>query len=86
MKKILAFDVDTYAKDKGEFEFYGDDNDYKNIVALDDMTPKQRYETALADDENAMIYDDIDTFITDLNNDCISTETYFFYTYEELPF
>ena len=73
--KVIGFDCDSYARYLKPF--------VKNIVPLDEMTDKQRYETALEDNENTVIWDDIDSFITDLNDECISVNNMWIYKYEE---
>ena len=73
--KVIGFDCDSYARYLKPF--------VKNIVPLDEMTDKQRYETALEDNENTVIWDDIDSFITHLNDECISVNNMWIYKYEE---
>lgn len=77
--KVIGFDCDSYARYPKHFI----ENDVKNIVPLDEMTDKQRYETALEDNENTVIWDDIDSFLTDLNDECISVNNMWIYKYEE---
>ena len=77
--KVIGFDCDSYARYPKHFI----ENDVKNIVPLDEMTDKQRYETALEDNENTVIWDDIDSFLTDLNDECISVNKMWIYKYEE---
>ena len=73
--KVIGFDCDSYARYLKPF--------VKNIVPLEEMTDKQRYETALEDNENTVIWDDIDSFLTDLNDECISVNNMWVYKYEE---
>lgn len=73
--KVIGFDCDSYARYLKPF--------VKNIVPLEEMTDKQRYETALEDNEDTVIWDDIDSFLTDLNDECISVNNMWFYKYEE---
>ena len=73
--KVIGFDCDSYARYLKPF--------VKNIVPLEEMTDKQRYETALEDNENTVIWDDIDSFLTDLNDECISVNNMWIYKYEE---
>ena len=73
--KVIGFDCDSYARYLKSF--------VKNIVPLEEMTDKQRYETALEDNEDTVIWDDIDSFLTDLNDECISVNNMWFYKYEE---
>lgn len=76
--KIIGFSSDYYTrKTVNGIEYF------KNIVPLDEMTPRQRYELALSDDENAMIWDDIDSFLTDLNDEYISVNNMWVYKYSE---
>ena len=77
--KVIGFYCDSYARYPKHFI----ENDVKNIVPLEEMTDKQRYETALADNENAIIWDDIDSFLTDLNDECISVNNMWVYKYNE---
>ena len=74
--KVIGFDCDSYAR-------YLLKPFVKNIVPLEEMTDKQRYETALEDNENTVIWDDIDSFLTDLNDECISVNNMWIYKYEE---
>lgn len=78
--KVLAFDVDAYKHLESDAEF---GEEYNNIVPLEDMTPRQRYELALSDDENCLIYDTIDDFLDAMNNGLISEEYGWFYSYNE---
>ena len=73
--KVIGFDCDSYARYLKPF--------VKNIVPLEEMTDKQRYETALEDNEDTVIWDDIDSFLTDLNDECISVNNMWIYKYEE---
>ena len=73
--KVIGFYCDSYACYLKPF--------VKNIVPLEEMTDKQRYETALEDNEDTVIWDDIDSFLTDLNDECISVNNMWFYKYEE---
>ena len=73
--KVIGFDCDSYARYLKPF--------VKNIVPLEEMTDKQRYETALEDNENTVIWNDIDSFLTDLNDECISVNNMWIYKYEE---
>lgn len=73
--KVIGFDCDSYARYLKPF--------VKNIVPLEEMTDKQRYETALEDNEDTVIWNDIDSFLTDLNDECISVNNMWFYKYEE---
>ena len=73
--KVIGFDCDSYARYLKPF--------VKNIVPLEEMTDKQRYETALEDNENTVIWDDIDSFLTNLNDECISVNNMWVYKYEE---
>ena len=73
--KAIGFDCDSYARYLKPF--------VKNIVPLEEMTDKQRYETALEDNENTVIWNDIDSFLTDLNDECISVNNMWIYKYEE---
>ena len=57
-------------------------DEVKNIVPLEEMTPKQRYELALSDDEDAFIWDNIDSFLTDLNDESASVSNMWLYSYE----
>ena len=75
---IIGFNVDSYIRFESDMPFEG-----KNIVPLENMTPKQRYELALDDDEDAVIYDNISTFLQELNDGYINSESYFFYEYSE---
>lgn len=76
--KVIGFSSDYYTrKSVNGIEYF------KNIVPLDEMTPRQRYELALSDDENAMIWDDIDSFLTDLNDEYISVNNMWVYKYNE---
>ena len=79
MVSILAFSVDSYAKE--EIQLKDGFMEYKNLVALDDMSPKQLYETALDDEEYVVIYDDLQSFLNDINGGFISSEGYYFYQY-----
>ena len=73
--KVIGFDCDSYARYLKPF--------VKNIVPLEEMTDKQRYETALEDNEDTVIWNDIDSFLTDLNDECISVNNMWIYKYEE---
>ena len=73
--KVIGFDCDSYARYLKPF--------VKNIVPLEEMTDKQRYETALEDNEDTVIWNDIDSFLTDLNDECISVNNMWVYKYEE---
>lgn len=84
--KILAFDADCYLRQgtlRNGDEFLGDLSEFKNIVGLDDMTPKERYELALADDETAFIYDTIEEFTEALNDEWLESTNYWIYPYQE---
>lgn len=81
--KVIGFYCDSYARYAKHFDENDGMTGIKNIVPLEEMTGKQRYETALEDNENAMIWDDIDSFLTDLNDECISTNNMWFYKYDE---
>lgn len=76
--KILAFSIDNYSRYgvNGEVE-----EGYKNIVPLEDMTPQQRYETALNDEYDAMVWSSVDALLQDMNDECVSTNDMWFYTY-----
>lgn len=76
--KIIGFSSDYYTRESVNGIEY-----FKNIIPLDEMTPRQRYELALSDDENAIIWDDIDSFLTDLNDECISVNNMWVYKYNE---
>ena len=76
--KIIGFSSDYYTRESVNGIEY-----FKNIIPLDEMTPRQRYELALSDDENAIIWDDIDSFLTDLNDECISVNNMCVYKYNE---
>ena len=76
--KIIGFSSDYYTRETVNGIEY-----FKNIIPLDEMTPRQRYELALSDDENAIIWDDIDSFLTDLNDECISVNNMWVYKYNE---
>lgn len=76
--KIIGFSSDYYTRESVNGIEY-----FKNIIPLDEMTPRQRYELALSDDENAIIWDDIDSFLTDLNDVCISVNNMWVYKYNE---
>ena len=77
--KVIGFYCDSYARYSKHFI----ENDVKNIVPLEEMTDKQRYEAAIEDNENAIIWDDIDSFLTDLNDECISVNNMWVYKYNE---
>lgn len=78
--KIIGFSVDAYKRHNTDQLFL--DGDVKNIVPLEKMTSKQRYELALGDDEDTIIYDNIDSFLVDLNDGVVDSEGYFFYQYK----
>ena len=72
--KIIGFDSCVY----GRFN-----TDEKNpLLSLEDMTPKQRYELALADAEDAVIYDSLEQFLFNMNEDIVNDE-YYYYQYTE---
>lgn len=71
---IIGFNLDVYGR-------YNGGGSYKNLVPLDDMTPQQRYELALSDDENVSIWSDIESFLTDVNDDMVSLDEMWFYKY-----
>lgn len=75
---IIGFSVETYLRFGPDMGFNG-----KNIVPLEDMTPRQRYETACDDFEDCVVYDDVKTFLSELNDELICSENYFFYEYSE---
>lgn len=79
MAKVIGFSVDDYARFDG-------DGVYKNIVPLEEMLPRQRYETALEDTDCCIIFDNAQTFVSDLNDECIDANGYWFYVYEDCPF
>lgn len=81
--KVIGFNCDSYARYSKHFIENDGTSDFKNIVPLEEMTDKQRYETALEDNENAIIWDDIDSFLTDLNDECISVNYIWVYKYNE---
>lgn len=76
--KVIGFNIESYSR-------YGVNNTiedgYKNIVPLEKMTPQQRYETALADDEDTCIWDSVEALLQDMNDECVSTNDMWFYTY-----
>ena len=49
---------------------------------LDGMTGKELYERALSDDEHVSIYDDLDTFQEDLNDECVNVDGSWIYFVE----
>ena len=73
-KSIVGFRVSEYKL------FNSNDEGYKNIVPLESLTEKQLYELACDDCDDAVIYDNVENFIYDLNNDWISTDEFMFYT------
>ena len=81
--KVIGFNCDSYARYSKHFIENDGTSDFKNIVPLEEMTDKQRYETALEDNENAIIWEDIDSFLTDLNDECISVNFIWVYKYNE---
>lgn len=72
MATIVGFNIDNYRR------FSINHGDYKNIVPLEEMTPEQKYELAVSD-EDSLIWDSIDSFLTDLNDGCVDTENMCFY-------
>lgn len=74
--KILAFSIDNYARYEVD-----PDGGYKNIVPLDEMTLQERYELALNDDDNVMIWDNVGAFLEDMNDELVSTNDMWFYEY-----
>lgn len=78
--KVLGFSIESYSRYgvNGKVE---EDCGYKNIVPLEDMTPQQRYETALADDIDVLIWDNVDALFQDMNDELVSTNDMWFYTY-----
>lgn len=81
--KVIGFYCDSYARYSKHFIENDGTSVFKNIVPLEEMTDKQRYETALEDNENTVIWNDIDSFLTDLNDECISVNNMWIYKYEE---
>ena len=81
--KVIGFDCDSYARYLKPFVENDGTSVFKNIVPLEEMTDKQRYEIALEDNENTVIWNDIDSFLTDLNDECISVNNMWIYKYEE---
>ena len=55
---IIGFSVDAY-------ERFTLRKDCKNIVPLEEMTPKQRYEVAIDDFEDCVVYDCVEDFLDD---------------------
>lgn len=49
---------------------------------LDCMNGKELYERALSDDEHASIYDDLNTFQEDLNDECVNVDGSWIYFVE----
>lgn len=77
--KIIGFKNYSY----GRFSSVKDNENYKNIVPLDKMTPYQRYELALDDDdEDVIIWDSLEAFLTDLNDELVDVEEMWFYDYK----
>lgn len=66
--KILAFDLDYYFKDRGQYLESREKENFLNIVPLDDMSEKERLETAMGDDCHVSLWEDVDSFLQDLNN------------------
>ena len=58
---------------------YDNEGEYKNIVPLESLTPKQLYELACDDYDDVVIYDDVENFIYDLNTSLISADEFRFY-------
>lgn len=76
--KVIGFFCDSYAR----YSAADCGDEVKNIVPLEEMTPKQRYELALSDDDDAFIWDNIDSFLTDLNDESASVSNMWVYSYE----
>ena len=80
--KVIGFNCDSYTRYLKHFVENDGISVFKNIVPLEEMTPKQRYELALSDDEDAFIWDNIDSFLTDLNDESASVSNMWVYSYE----
>lgn len=83
---ILGFSVDCYSRFTPKSKESISMSEYKNpLVGLEDMTPRQRYELALVnvDDEDVRIYDCVEDFLSELNDDYVSNDNFYFYTYEK---
>lgn len=73
---ILGFDVDFYSR------FDTNDREYKNVVGLENLTPKERYELALIDSTDVRIWDSVDGFLNEINEGLVDTDGMFFYEYK----